>query len=982
MKVSEYLTTFLVREGVKHVFGIPGGYVISLVSEISNSGQVEFVLSSHEGGAAYMAHGYAQATRKFGVVMTTAGPAALNAITGLAQAASDGDTVLLIHGGLPASKLHLGGLQDTHTFQCNIAEVLKGLTVCQKNVVNVKSFLEDFRDVQAHLVQAKALPRSGPVHLQVACDTLNHPIPELVAERPQPAFAFDALEYRPSSGRSLEADVEQAARILREAKRPLLFLGNGVYQAQAEDAVKRLANMLRIPIITTAKGVACVDSASELLLGQYSIFPHLRPAKWLESGEVDVILALGTAFGEYGSNSFNRHLKRPHIIHVDKNPHVFGRGIGLNVEPERRTYLEQELKSFVQGLTARISDQRELYRHLDQTAAIRAFRQTYPSNFGRIQETLQDDTKLTGQRVFRELSQALAHLPKVNLVTDTGSSKLYASHYVDYRPGWRLFQPGGFDTMGYGVSAAIGVTFGARDMEGEDAGLTVCAVGDGSLYMNNELSCAASSVDTSLLIFVLNDYRLATVYQGCAVVNEQQLRKELEFTQHVDLKKYVEALGLECVVVDRPGQISRELIESLKARKRPIVVDCRIDRTVLGPGFERYNEVRAMMGRNALTASQMSELISDPSELKSVAPKPLRNTVYLYGDIRDVFIGCIEPQSLLNADHYVERDMRFGIGVCSFSDDVADIADSCFIDGRFFIKHTEEGLKRSGVINSQFGLKQRLLDKPVHAHVEYVAPYSLGMKELRHYDMKYWFGSDAIFGAKKRPTMQDMLISFTGGIRAEDGSDNPRMIGEAERAVGFIGVCEFESWWGTSLQHAPIEGRDILKDIDYFARPGRDYGKRMAVVVGFAQRAILEEPGSEQRELLDRMFYENPHDRAKGGARDSERSDNVFWIASHTHGVLLNEDDNVFCFSDEDQPATKSDEAIEAFLRRLQTDEAMRNQFIDHVFSKNFVDSSHVIPDSILRRYMFMQFEIENVVVRGKYDNDLAFDLKQRVVKG
>jgi hypothetical protein len=357
-----------------------------------------------------------------------------------------------------------------------------------------------------------------------------------------------------------------------------------------------------------------------------------------------------------------------------------------------------------------------------------------------------------------------------------------------------------------------------------------------------------------------------------------------------------------------------------------------------------------------------------------------RNTAYLYGDIRSVFDGCIEPAKILNKDHFVDRQMRFGLGVCSFSDDVADIADSCFVDGRFFVKQTAEGLERAGDSVSRFGLKQRVLDGRAHrAEVEYVAPYSIGMSGLADYDWNFWWGSDTLrANAELQPTMQDMLISFTGGIGVESSLGNAPM----ERLVGFVGICEFDAWWGTSLRHAPIEGRNILQDIDYFARPGRNYGPRMGVVVGFAQRVLVDDPDWGDRELLERMFFENPHDRAKGGARATERSTNVFRIASHTHGVLVDEGENLFSLPDTKAlprvSGNRSWSDNEACLERLRTDDELRNRFIEQTFQRDFTDSSHVIPDSILRRYMFMQFDVENVVVRGPYDNGLTLDLDGR----
>ncbi len=615
--VSTALLDFLRVQSVHHVFGIPGGYVVPFVAAAHNADGIKFVLSAHEGGAAYMAQGYSQVTRRFGVVVTTAGPAALNAVTGLAQAASDNDAVLLVHGTIPEAKKRLGALQDTLSFQCDIAEVIRGLTVCQKNVGNADDFLESFAEVARCLVGDVDQPRRGPVHLHIGTDVLGARInlkqqPWWCSETSAPDLSIAGPTTMPGS---LDQDAHMVARLLERTKRPVVFAGNGISQANAEKELMALVDLLQVPLITTAKGVAAADHDSPLFLGQHSIFPHVRPVKWLEDEPVDLVLALGTSLGEYGTNSFSEALKRPELVHVDRNPHVFGRGMAKGVESRRRTYCRQDIRAFLVALTEVIRKDRRRFAHLDQSERLKTFRHLHPCNLDRVEETLRDDTKLTGQRVVFELSEALAHRPRVNIVADTGTSKLYASHYIHFRRDWRLFQPGGFDTMGYAVAASVGVTLGARDMEGPDAPPTVCIVGDGSVSMNNELSCLASNIESSLLIFILNDYRLSTVYQGFAAVSEQLLVDELSFRRPVNLERVAQAQGLRCVVVEKPGMITKKFIDELIDRNEPVVIDCRIDPTVLGPGVERFNAVRAMNGRPRLTAEQMSEILAGTSRL-------------------------------------------------------------------------------------------------------------------------------------------------------------------------------------------------------------------------------------------------------------------------------------------------------------------------------------------------------------------------------
>eukprot|EP00164_Ancoracysta_twista_P001450 GFYU01001890.1.p1 GENE.GFYU01001890.1~~GFYU01001890.1.p1 ORF type:complete len:1086 (+),score=337.49 GFYU01001890.1:54-3260(+) len=1015
--VSGHIVDMLHDSGVKTVFGVPGAYSIHCVDtmatrESQDGEKLNYVLASHEGGAAYAALGYGQASRSFGCTVTTAGPGAFNAITSMATAKADGGRVLMVHGEVPTAKLGRGALQDSSSYGCDIRKAMSEVASSQYNVESAK----DFSQTHAQMVQdltsgnATADKTPGPVHLCVPMDvfaqTADLPLP--TANTATPAQSATVQRFGNNLGRT---DMQVAARIVLDtlvqtkaccAQHVVVLVGAGADQADAVSEVNAFLRLLKLPVMVTARGVSGVDHSLPHFIGQHSIFPHHSSSEFLAKfggSQTDVLLALGTSLGEFATNSWCKELSQmQRVIHVNHDASVFGR---LGHSTENRLDVCADLKSFMAALVAEsVAMSSAGALSLVNTRAegrlntfLKVFPQDQPLNrLSRSFELLTGDTvkggnrPLCGQRLVHDLSNALNAThggddDQVHIVSDTGSSKLYAAHYIKYRPAWRSYMPGGtIDTMGYAVSASIGVASAVKDATPATAtsAPTICITGDGALFMNNELNTLAANTATAnllLIVFVLNDSALSYVHQGFAAVMERPLQYS-QFSGSADISAMAHAFGIHSEVVERPGEVTAEFMARLIDMNRPVIVDCRVSKTTVGPGYERYNSVRGMLGKSPLSVPQMTRLLKDESEsdddahdvecvpaeapvtipslslAMSVAPARVEkdhtvfggggnNRLHLYGWIQDVFMGTISPRELLNAEEKgVDSSITFGLGVSAFADDTEDVGDGVFINGRFFVRRTDAGMDRRRLLN----------DESLYTEsnaVEYRTGYSLGIKSLEAMEDKRYVYCPR---TTEKVTMRNMLEHFIGPERT--GPNDPG------RVVGFVGVVDYEDFWGTSLSVAPTQHENILLKIDEYARPGDSQGPRSGICVGFVRTSVHHDWDDEvDHALYHRMFFDNPRDNS---GRPTTIDGGGHWI-SHTHGIILPLGTSMFDILG----VEKDDESgMQHAMDALAADPVRREAFLQHCWShEDIADVGHVIPTSSLKRYFFSVFDVHHVDV-------------------
>jgi thiamine pyrophosphate-dependent acetolactate synthase large subunit-like protein/branched-subunit amino acid aminotransferase/4-amino-4-deoxychorismate lyase len=1003
------LASLCTSGGKKTIFGVPGAFAIGFLGEIRQTEGLSYYLASHEGGAAFMATGYAQASRgsscvnkksqvnlpSFAICASTAGPGALNSLTGLAAARADGASVLYVHGEVPRSLLGRAALQDCSSYGCDIDAMVKNV-VGRQVLVNDEA---DAADAPVRVAEALAHEgvrprRAAPVHVRVPMNLFAAPT---------------TADTSPSVDDSVAAQVppDVVARVLaalRSSERLAVFVGHGVAEAGVQEELDELLRATGVPVLVSARASACVDHTLPGFAGQYSIFPHPSAVAFLKSGAPTTLLVLGSSLGEFATNSWSSDFASVRtVVHLDVDAAT------VSADQPRLPSVTETVGSDA-GLAAWFtSHATELTEALKDAAA--AFVRVDPAveRLDRAAEVRRDadslyaeDATLTGSRVVHALGRFLTEslptllYPRVNVVADTGSAKLYAAHYIGYNDvgRFRLLMPGGtIDSMGYGLCAAVGAAVAAVDSGEGERTLTVALIGDGALHMNNEfnalVSNAATRSGTSMLIVVLNDASLSYVYQGFTAVLSEPLA-ETSFSTQVDVAAAAAAYGLDSVVVEDMSMLNDPaFLQSLVDRRCPVVLDCRVARDVVGPGYERYNTVRRSLGKEELTVSAMNERLRDagvplppagsagrrdaaapgdhghvptrqvgrrcfssstgPTAADDVYEAPRGrlarecfagpadgNTVHLYGVIQEVFLGNLTPDAL----HCVAPDLKFGVGVSAFAGDRTNVGDAVFANGRFFVRNTDAGVEAAGGAGFREGRA-----------TDYRTGYSLGITTPYRDLVAPTYVVREADDPTPAPSMRQLIESFIGPARDTSDPD------DAGRIVGYIGLVEYETFLGTSLQVSPSTGENILEVIDEFARPSIPVPRQLGVVCGFARTSTNSNDSRAAESLYHRMFYDNPRDNDGAYVDEADAAANLdggtHWI-SHTHGIRFD-------------PAANGTSLFDrTSLSDATTDETVRNLLVEETLSRSdVVDCGHVIPSSTIRRGFFTLFPCTRVRVHA-----------------
>jgi len=549
--VAQILVSFLEKEGVRHVFGIPGGYNLSFLRELQAQGGVSFVRTQHEGGAAFMADGYARASKKFGCLLTTAGPGATNSITGLISSNADSSPVLSIIGSIPPSRFFMGAIQDTYSYGIDIDSIFNEISRFHAAISSADTFLHYARTAVNYLFKG----RKGPVVLNIASDVFQKEI----------EYASDFDYGYISSGAYFDMEAaDMAVETIASSKSLLILAGYGVQLASAEAELLRLAELLNAPVIVTPKGKSSMDNESPLFLGVYGLGANVIPELFIRSEKIDTLLIVGSSLNEYASNVWSDDLvAMPKVVHVDIDPYAIG-GIlpgSIGVVGDAKAamrYLCERIERLshekIVSLDARqkIGDFRHSHDNLENSAAFES-----------------SAIPIKPQRLMKDIHDSF---PEENVIVfiDAGQVIWWAGHYLKLRKGWRYHASLGFSSMGFGIPASIGGKFA-------DPTSTVIAIaGDGGAIMNgNELKTAAE-YGVPVFVFVINDGRYNIIHHSTMAMYGEPA-PGADYREPVDFVRFAEGLGVRAFRVDEPGWINARRMEELKALKAPVLFDCRTD---------------------------------------------------------------------------------------------------------------------------------------------------------------------------------------------------------------------------------------------------------------------------------------------------------------------------------------------------------------------------------------------------------------------
>ncbi len=569
---AEHIIHYLADQGVDAIFGIPGGHISPFLGALRRQKRVRYVIARHEGGAAFMADGYARASGKLGVCLVTAGPGATNAMTGLAAAHLDGVPVLLLSGQVPTDKWGLGAMQESTTESgVDLVGALRHASAYSASIVEPRSVVRQFGRALAILQGRPA----GAAHLSIPANVARAPLGSPGA----PGWTdWARTPARPPV--MITAAMRDVYQRLRSARRPLIFIGTG-----ARDALVGLGGSFRewveshgIAVVTSLRGKGIVPEHSDASLGAYGLAGSLQAERYLKEG-VDVLLVIGSRLGEWSSNNFSSDLRADFVAQVDVDATSIGRVLPVDLS------IVCDAESFLANLLTLAATDPPCEAAMARRGGLSALRSEVCRELS--PEKMRDESSpLKPQRIMAELNRHMQG--NLDLYVDIGNCTGWANHNLRISPPARLFVPCGLTTMGWSCGAVIGGKLARPERR------ALALLGDGSLLMNGTEINTAAKYGIGAVYLVLNDDSLGMVNHGEHLQTGHPLADGYYGLGNPDLVGFARSLGADAYAADSSQALAAALPAAFAAAdetRRPQVIVARIDPREVPPYGERFRSV-------------------------------------------------------------------------------------------------------------------------------------------------------------------------------------------------------------------------------------------------------------------------------------------------------------------------------------------------------------------------------------------------------
>ncbi|EWM65534.1 MULTISPECIES: acetolactate synthase large subunit [Micromonospora] len=527
--------------GVDVVFGIPGGAILPAYDPLYDS-TVRHILVRHEQGAGHAATGYAQATGRVGVCIATSGPGATNLVTPIADAYMDSVPMVAITGQVARPSIGTDAFQEAD---------IQGITL----PITKHNFLVQTADeiprVLAEAFHLAATGRPGPVLVDIPKDVLQAP-----ATFSWPP-ALDLPGYRPTL-HPHGKQIREAARLMTNARRPVLYVGGGVLKAGATEGLRKLAEQTGIPVVTTLMALGAFPDSHRQHLGMPGMHGTVAAVYGLQ--KADLIVALGARFDDRVTGKLDSFAPDATVVHADIDPAEIGKNRHADVP------IVGDARHVIDELIAAVTAEQAAHPSVDLTdwwAQLDDLRERYPLGF----EEPADGT-LSPQYVIKRLGEIAG--PDAIYVAGVGQHQMWASQFISYEKPHTWLNSGGLGTMGYAVPAAMGAKVGKPDT-------TVWAVdGDGCFQMTNQelATCALEGIPVK--VAVINNGNLGMVRQWQTLFyGERYSNTELGTHKHriPDFVKLAEALGCVGLRCENAADVDKTIEAAMAINDAPVVID-------------------------------------------------------------------------------------------------------------------------------------------------------------------------------------------------------------------------------------------------------------------------------------------------------------------------------------------------------------------------------------------------------------------------
>ncbi len=537
---AQALIRSLEAAGVDTVFGIPGGAILPAYDPLLDSAQVRHVLVRHEQGAGHAAEGYAQATGRVGVCMATSGPGATNLVTPIADAYMDSVPIVAITGQVPSGAIGTDAFQEA-----DICGITMPITKHNFLVTNP----DDIPRTLAEAFHIAATGRPGPVLVDIAKDALQA---STTFSWPR---ELDLPGYRPTV-RPHAKQVREAARLMVEARRPVLYVGGGVLKARAAAELRVLAELTGIPLVTTLMARGAFPDSHRQHLGMPGMHGSVAAVTALQ--KADLIISLGARFDDRVTGKLSTFAPEAKIVHADIDPAEIGKNRAADVP------IVGDCREVVADLVVAVQAEHDAGRHGDYAAwwqTLDQWRGTYPLGYD-----VPPDGSLAPQYVIERLGRIAG--PEAIYAAGVGQHQMWASQFISYEHPYTWLNSGGLGTMGYAVPAAMGAKVGRPDA------LVWAIDGDGCFQMTNQelVTCAINNIP--IKVAVINNGSLGMVRQWQTLFyNERYSNTDLDTHRLPDFVKLAEAYGCAGLRCDSADAVDATIEKAMAIDDLPVVVD-------------------------------------------------------------------------------------------------------------------------------------------------------------------------------------------------------------------------------------------------------------------------------------------------------------------------------------------------------------------------------------------------------------------------
>ncbi len=533
---SKALFEALKAEGVKHIFGIPGGAIIPVYDALYDEHEIRHILTRHEQGAAHAADGYARALGKPGVCMTTSGPGATNLTTGILNAYMDSSPVVAISGQVPSATLGTDAFQE--------ADMLSVMLPVTKHNFIVHR-IEELPAIVRLAFKVATTGRQGPVHIDLP---KNVQVSKADLKIPAAVKYEKVVKLDPGA-----EEVKKAVDMLTNAEQPVIYAGGGVIWSGASAELIALAELLGAPVTTSLLGKGAIPEDHPLALGMLGM--HGRMVANLAVTECDVLLGVGVRFSDRATGDVRHFAPKAKIIHIDIDPVEIGKSVRVDLPIVGDA--KNSLVAIIKGLRAQVKRGRtsEWIKRIKKLREELAPRMDY------------DEVPIKPQRAIKEIMGVLGD--DAIVVTEVGQCQMWAAHFCQVKKPRHFISSGGLGTMGFGFPAAMGVKVARPECD------VVNIAGDGSFLMNSQELATVVENKINVVSCIFNNRYLGMVKQWQDMFFQKR-RSAVDLGKVPDFAKLAEAYGAWGGRATRPSEIAPKLREALRCGK-PAVLDIPID---------------------------------------------------------------------------------------------------------------------------------------------------------------------------------------------------------------------------------------------------------------------------------------------------------------------------------------------------------------------------------------------------------------------